>query len=143
MVMSPTQRTLKHYKSLGFPCAITEKWNPFARIRQDLFGFIDLVVLAGDNLYAIQTTSASNKAARLNKICALPNAKKWLEAGGKIKLITWGKHKKKRGGKAYTWVMGDEFITLDTINAWKPPQVETETNIMELQDGKEMQEKTS
>jgi hypothetical protein len=34
--MSPTARSLQHLKALGYHAKIVEKWNPFAKIRQDL-----------------------------------------------------------------------------------------------------------
>lgn len=36
--MSPTQRLLAHLKALGYHAKFVEKWNAFAKIRQDLFG---------------------------------------------------------------------------------------------------------
>ena len=39
--ITPTQRTLKHMRERGYTCQVVEHWNPFARIRQDLYGFID------------------------------------------------------------------------------------------------------
>ena len=36
--MSPTQRSLAHLKALGYQARVVEKWNPFAKVRQDLFG---------------------------------------------------------------------------------------------------------
>jgi hypothetical protein len=36
--MSPTQRSLAHLRRLGYQARVVERWNPFARVRQDLFG---------------------------------------------------------------------------------------------------------
>jgi hypothetical protein len=36
--MTPTARSLAHLKALGYEERVVEKWNPFAKIRQDLFG---------------------------------------------------------------------------------------------------------
>ena len=33
--MTPTQRSLKYLREQGYTVAITERWNPFARIRQE------------------------------------------------------------------------------------------------------------
>jgi hypothetical protein len=83
--ISPTQQALKHYRGLGYTLAITERWNPFAKIRQDLFGFIDLVAMkAGEPILAIQATSASNVSARVNKIRGLPAHLIWLKTGARI-----------------------------------------------------------
>lgn len=49
---SPTQRTLAECRKRGYTAQVVEKWNPHARIRQDLFGVIDIVAItpptAGD-----------------------------------------------------------------------------------------------
>jgi hypothetical protein len=71
MAVSPTQRTLKRLRDSGdYPLiAIVEHWNSFAKIRQDLFGIIDL--LAIDNkgtTIGIQVTSYSNISARIKKL---------------------------------------------------------------------------
>jgi hypothetical protein len=65
---SPTQRTLEHLRKAVYPLvAVTEKWNPHAKIRQDLFGIID-VLAVGVDILAVQATSDSNVAARITKI---------------------------------------------------------------------------
>lgn len=109
--MTPTQRTLKYYRDAGFTCAVTEKWNPYAKIRQDLFGFIDLVALIPGRIVGIQTTSGSNHAARREKIRGLPEARKWLETGAEIHIASWAK-KKPRGQKRALWALRIEEITL-------------------------------
>ena len=35
---SPTQRSLQHCRKNGWIAGVVEKWNQYARIRQDLFG---------------------------------------------------------------------------------------------------------
>lgn len=89
--MSPTQRTLKYYRDQGFLCAITEHWNPFAHIRQDLFGFIDIVAIHAGRIIGIQTTSSAHHAERRDKINSLEASKRWLEAGGEIHICSWRK----------------------------------------------------
>ena len=65
---SPTQRTLKHLRDQGYRAEVVERWNPHARIRQDLFTIIDVLALSETEVVAVQTTSASNMKARINKI---------------------------------------------------------------------------
>ena len=65
---SPTQRSKAHLEKQGYRVAIVEHWNAFARIRQDLFGVVDLLCLRGSETLAVQTTSASNMSARVKKI---------------------------------------------------------------------------
>jgi hypothetical protein len=77
--VSPTQRTLKHLRDQGYPLvAVTEKWNPHAKIRQDLFGIIDVLAVGAD-IVAVQATSGSNVSKRVAKITesvALPVLRK-------------------------------------------------------------------
>lgn len=65
---SPTQRTLKHLRDQGYRAEVVERWNPHARIRQDLFTIIDVLALSETEVVAVQTTSASNMKARIKKI---------------------------------------------------------------------------
>ena len=67
---SPTQRSLKHMRKLGYVCAVVEKWNPHARIRQDMFGFIDVICIKGEDIVGVQACSGGggDSAARVRKI---------------------------------------------------------------------------
>jgi hypothetical protein len=56
-------------KRLGYKVAITEKWNPHAKIRQDAWGFIDLIAVKfGHKPIFLQVTSWPNTGARVKKI---------------------------------------------------------------------------
>ncbi len=91
---SPTQRSLAHMRKLGYVAAITEKWNQFARIRQDLFGFIDVLCLGNNEVIGVQTTSGSNVAARVAKIAAHENVGAVRKAGIRIVVHGWRKDAK-------------------------------------------------
>lgn len=96
MTTSPTQRTLAEMRKRGYPLVqVTERWNAFARIRQDLFGIVD-VLAVGEDIVAVQTTSRSNMAARIAKIAeseATPHLRK---AGIRILVHGWAKNRKGR-----------------------------------------------
>ena len=66
--MTPTQRSLKYLREQGYTVAIVERWNAFAKIRQDLFGFIDLLAIKPGETLAVQTTASGvdRKSTRLN-----------------------------------------------------------------------------
>jgi hypothetical protein len=101
---SPTQRALALCKSLGWRAGIVEKWNQWARIRQDLFGFCDLVVLDGrPGVLAIQVTSGNNVPARVKKLDENPAVVDWLRAGGRVEV--WGYQKRGARGKAKRWTL--------------------------------------
>ena len=91
MATSPTQRSLKYLRDQGYTVWITEHWNSFARIRQDLFGFIDLIALRGDETLAVQTTSYSNVSARIKKIENHENIGPVRDAGWAISIHGWHK----------------------------------------------------
>ena len=102
MKTSPTQRSLKLLRSQGWLVAVTERWNPFAKVRQDLFGFIDLLCIKGDKTLAVQTTSAANAAARVDKVKAMQSASLWLESPGRAIVVhAWAKQGAR--GKRKLW----------------------------------------
>ncbi len=95
MKTSPTQRSLKKLRDDGWTCAITERWNPFAKIRQDLYGFCDVLAMSPTRgIMAVQTTSSSNLSARVAKIKAEPRAAIWLASNGQITVHGWKKSAK-------------------------------------------------
>lgn len=96
MKTSPTQRSLKKMRKDGWLCAVTEKWNPYAKVRQDLFGFIDVLCVRPDEMVAVQTTSGDNVSARLAKLRSLPTVALWLSSPTRtIQVHGWAK----RGGR--------------------------------------------
>lgn len=87
--MSPTQRTLAYCRDRGWLPAVVERWNPHARVRHDLYGGIDLVVMdGGPGLLAIQATSGTNLGARVDKLTELDSMREWLRRG--LRLEAWG-----------------------------------------------------
>lgn len=102
MSLSPTKLTLRHLRGEGWPLVeVTEHWNSHARIRQDLFGFIDVIAIRPDETLAVQTTSAANVSSRVRKIADHPNIGFVREAGWRIVVHGWAK----KSGK---WVLTRE-----------------------------------
>lgn len=95
--VSPTELTLRELrKRPGVVPWRTEHWNSFARIRQDLFGFVDVLAVGGEHgTLGVQCTSDSNVAARVRKIKESPILPVLLEADWKIEVWGW----KKKAGK--------------------------------------------
>ena len=91
--ISPTQNSLKKIKTDGWTTvAIVEHWNPFARIRQDLFGFIDILAINNKGeVLAVQTTSYTNIGARVKKIAENEHINNVREAGWTIEVHGWYK----------------------------------------------------
>ena len=70
MAISPTQRTLKRMRDSGdyVLVEVVEHWNPWGRVRKDLFGIIDIlgISITGET-HALHATSYSNGNARIKK----------------------------------------------------------------------------
>lgn len=91
---SPTQRTLKYLRDQGYRAAVVEHWNPFAHVRQDLFGIIDVVAIGKGITIGVQCTSYGNGSARVKKI-AEAEATPWLrEANWQLEVHEWTKGKR-------------------------------------------------
>ena len=65
---TPTTKSLKLARDQGYVCAIVERWNAHVGIRQDLFGFIDILGVGPNGTLAIQTTSIGEFTRRIKKI---------------------------------------------------------------------------
>lgn len=89
--LSPTQRTMALMRERGYKVEVTERWNPFAKCRQDLFGFIDLLCLKEGEVCGVQATSYSNISARVKKIAEHEHVGAVRAAGIRILVIGWQK----------------------------------------------------
>lgn len=117
--MSPTQRSLKLLRATYPLVQVVERWNQYARIRQDLFGFVDILAVCNNTVVAVQTTTASNLAARRNKILASESARLWLESPTR-RILLHGWHKTGPHGGRKTWTCKTVEIT--------PSDYDTPTN---------------
>lgn len=93
---SPTQRSKAFLEGRGYLVAITERWNPFAKVRQDLYGFIDMLAVREGEVLGVQTTSRSNMSARAKKIAEHENVDAVRKAGIRIEIHGWAKDTKGR-----------------------------------------------
>ena len=80
----------------GYLVAIVERWNPFAKVRQDLFGFVDLLAVKEGETLGVQTTSRSNMSARARKIAEHENTSAVRKAGWRLEVHGWAKDTKGR-----------------------------------------------
>jgi hypothetical protein len=82
-----------------------------------LFGIIDIVAINRSHtlIYGIQVTSDAHHAERRNKILASKEARAWVEAGGALMVLSFGK--KGARGKAKHWEAREEMIGLAEFNA--------------------------
>jgi len=93
---SPTQLSLAKLREEGYTCWITEHWNNWSKTRQDLFGFIDILALKGNETLAVQTTTAANLNARVKKISNHENVGAVRDAGWTIHVHGWHQDDKKK-----------------------------------------------
>ena len=77
-------------RELGYHCEVVEKWNPWRRIRQDLWGWCDILAIRRDEVLAVQVTS-SGVAARLKKIQESDTILRVREAGIRVEVHGWTK----------------------------------------------------
>jgi hypothetical protein len=95
-VVSPTQRALKHLRTLGYQAQVVEKWNAYAKVRIDLFGCIDIIAVRdGEPVLGVQCTSHANLAKREAKCRELGQA--WLSTGSRLEAWAWRKLKGQKG----------------------------------------------
>lgn len=122
--LSPTQRTLAAMRDGGRLCGIVERFNPHAGpfgIRQDLFGFIDIICIDPvEGIVAIQSCG-QDISGHVKKLTEERNENmfEWLKYAP-VELWGWRKVKLKRGGKAMRWMprVIDFFLDGDEIQ-WK------------------------
>jgi hypothetical protein len=86
---SPTQRSKGLLEENGYLVAIVEHWNPWAKVRQDLYGIADLLAVRPNETVAIQTTTYPHMMERVEKILASPNRVRLLDAGWHIIVHGW------------------------------------------------------
>jgi hypothetical protein len=99
----------------GWLPAVVEKWNPGARVRQDLFGFIDIMALdtLGRPPVGIQVTTTGHMADRLRKMTTAPVGYKlayWLNSGLTVEI--WGYAKRGPRGQRKVWTLTRRAVTL-------------------------------
>ena len=112
--MTPTQRTLAAQAQLGRVCEIVEKFNYHVMradggfgIRQDAFGFLDILALDPDSAQGIVGIQSCGQdwSGHVTKLTVERRdiVTLWLKTGAKCEVWAWRKVKAKRGGKQMVW----------------------------------------
>jgi hypothetical protein len=91
--MTPTELTLRALREDGYLVQVVEHWVPGANIRRDLWGFVDVLGLRGEETLAVQCTSYSNVPARVRKITDSEHLPRVREARWRIEVHGWAKEK--------------------------------------------------
>ena len=113
-------KTVEYLRDQGYLVGVVEKWIPHTAIRQDLFGFIDVLAVKRDETLAVQVCSGGHAAgdrgendkgrgsdvgAHLTKIADHPNLPRVREANWRIVLHAWRKN------AAGRWVLREEDVS--------------------------------
>ncbi len=140
MASIPLQRSKAWLEEKGWHVWIVEVWNSWAHIRQDLYGFGDLVAIRHDQkgVWAINATDERVKEhidKYLNgwehptKGHQPPNSHLpvWLSGGNRFSIAGWGKRSSGGHGSRKVWTLRMVEFFLDGAEVkWKEvaPEVE-------------------
>lgn len=104
--MTPSQRTLAELRRHSYLAAVVERWNPHAKVRQELFWIVDVVGVSANGTLGVQATSDSNVAARVAKLREAPTLPQVLAAGWRLEVWGWRKSARSR-----RWELRRELVT--------------------------------
>lgn len=109
---SPTARSLKHLRTIGWHACKVEQRLPRCFITKDAFNFGDLLACHPNGKPTlIQVTSGSNVAARITKAKAHAGPLvAWLLSGGRLLVHGWRKVGPR--GERKTWQLREIELTL-------------------------------
>lgn len=108
---SPTARSLKALRDMGYVAEVVERFNSFTKRRTDLIGCVDILAIGHGSFVGVQACAGASHAARMDKMRAEPRAAVWLEAGGILEVWSWSKRGK--AGKRKTWTLRVERLGPD------------------------------
>ena len=122
---SPTQLSLKQLKAEGFVnLAVVEHWNPFAKIRQDLWRFADLLAICPQQyVLAVQCTTTGNVSHRLTKMRTDPILTQilaCLAVGIRVEIHGWSKIPVRPEGRAVRWTCKKVEVTRAILQRQEP-----------------------
>lgn len=121
MAVSHNPRTMKMLvkRELAWHAKVVEKWNAHANIRQDLFGWMDILAFGPNDTLGVQVCSRGSHSTRKKKILALGIARDWCFAKRRILLISWVK-------KGRFWEDKIEELTKEDFDAFRESRKEEE-----------------
>ena len=95
MATSPTTLTLGRLRREGWRAAVVERWNPHARVRQDLWGVLDVIAVREGETLGVQCTTTANVSKRVAKLRGSDAVVDLIRAGWLVQV--WGWRKDRRG----------------------------------------------
>lgn len=95
MASKTTQRSLAWLRERGYSPTVVEHYNPYARRKFDLYGFLDIVALkpGTKGIFGVQTTTGAHLQDRVKKAQALPTYHLWIACGNYVQFHGWRKLK--------------------------------------------------
>jgi hypothetical protein len=88
-----TKLSLAHMRKQGCVAAVVERWNAHAKVKNDLFGIIDVLCLAPDGTtIGVQCTSRDHVADRVAKIGDSEHIVALRRCNWKLVVHGWDKH---------------------------------------------------
>lgn len=86
-----TPRSLALLRQEGWQATVVEHWNSFVRIRQDLFGWIDVLGVGEEGTIAVQVCRRADISTRAKKIADSETVAAVRKAGWRIEVHGWDK----------------------------------------------------
>lgn len=120
MASIPLQRSKAWLEDKGWHVWITEHWNQWAHVRQDLYGLIDFVAIRHDaiGVWGINACQDNGEVqGHVDKFLsgwdhpkkgrqgANPHLPVWLAAGNRMSLFGWGKRSADGRGSRKVWTL--------------------------------------
>lgn len=132
MASVPLQRSKAYLEKLGWHVWITEIWNSWAHIRQDMFGLHDLCAIRHDSngVWGINACIDDGSVqshvrkyldgydGKKGRVGPNPHLPVWLAAGNRFSVFGWGKRGDR--GKRKLWTLRCvEFYLVGAEVKWK------------------------
>lgn len=143
MASIPLQRSKAWLENKGWHVWIVEHWNSWAHIRQDMYGFADLVAIRHDfkGVWAINACEDNGEVqGHIKKyLDGYDHPKKgrqppnihlpvWLSAGNRFSIAGWGKRSADGRGSRKVWTLRMVEFFLDGAEV-KTKEIEVEINL--------------
>ena len=102
--MSPTARSLKRLRELGFVAEVVERFIPGARVRRDFLGLADVLAFypGQPGVLAVQACVTGDQAKRAKKMRLNANTALWRSSGNGLAVWGWGKRGPRGTRKRWT-----------------------------------------
>lgn len=113
--MTPLARSLEYLRNNGLYAESVERWDPYAKVKHDLFGMFDIIAYGSPpcGIVGIQSTVTEKINNRIEKIKSEEYRTRlvaWLKAGGRVFIHGWSKMGPR--GKRKVWELSEIPITM-------------------------------